>query len=100
MEEAVVPIYKLLAHLKQNMLFIWTLGMCINDTKIHKIQKIILTLDFFFVFNSPENTEYNSLILTYKNIDKKTFFSIPVHFRSVDDIIKELDKPSELKWPC
>lgn len=54
----------------------------------------------FFFSNRPENTEYNSLILTYKNIDKKTFFSIPVHFRSIDDIIKELEKPSELKWPC
>lgn len=63
-----------------------------------------MTLGFFFFnflfYDSPENTEYNSLILTYKNIDKKTFFSIPVHFRSIDDIIKELEKPNDLKWPC
>lgn len=54
---------------------------------------------FFKPLNRPENTEYNSLMLTYKNIDKKTFFSIPVHFRTIDDIIKELEKPTELKWP-
>lgn len=23
-----------------------------------------------------------------------------MHFKSIDDIIKELDKPVELKWPC
>lgn len=53
----------------------------------------------FVLISRPENTEYNSLILTYKNIDKKTFFSIPIHFKNIDDIIKELEKPHELVWP-
>lgn len=54
----------------------------------------------FFSFNCfrAANSEFNDLILTYKNIDKKTFFAIPV--QSIDDVIKELVKPNELKWPC
>lgn len=47
-----------------------------------------------------ENEEIIKLILTYKNIDKRTFFSIPIQFKNIDDIIKELEKPDELKWPC
>ncbi|XP_031633200.1 vacuolar protein sorting-associated protein 13B isoform X2 [Contarinia nasturtii] len=47
-----------------------------------------------------ENKEINELILTYKNIDKRSFFSVPVHFKTINDIIKELEKPNELKWPC
>lgn len=39
-------------------------------------------------------------MLTYKNIDKRTFFSVPIHFKTINEIIKELDKPNELKWPC
>lgn len=57
-------------------------------------------LQYFFIFCSLENKEFTDLILTYKNIDKRTFFAIPMHFKNIDDIIKELDKPNELKWPC
>lgn len=56
-------------------------------------------LNFFFNFRL-NNDKYSDVILTYKNIDKKTFFTIPSNFKSIDDIIKELDMPNELKWPC
>lgn len=66
-----------------------------------KFERLTHCLFSNFLFGDrPDCTEYNNLILTYKNIDKKTFFSIPVHFRSIDDIVKELEKPSDLKWPC
>lgn len=57
-------------------------------------------LHFYFYRFSHENKEFNNLILTYKNIDKRTFFTVPIHFKTINEIIKELDKPNELKWPC
>lgn len=51
------------------------------------------------IFYRPEKQEFSNLILTYKNIDKKTFFAVPIHFKTINDIIKELNKPTELKWP-
>lgn len=54
-----------------------------------------------FAFNTTtDNDDLTNLILTYKNIDKKTFFNIPIQYKNISDIIKELEKPDELKWPC
>lgn len=53
---------------------------------------------FFFTYRLHSD-EYTDVILTYKNIDKKTFFSIPPEFNSIDDIISELNHNYELKWP-
>lgn len=39
-------------------------------------------------------------VLSYKAIDRKSFFSIPERFRTIHEIIKELEKTEELKWPC
>lgn len=54
-----------------------------------------------FSFNlGLDNERLSKTILTYKSIDKKSFFAIPSHFKCIDDIIKELEKSDELKWPC
>lgn len=54
-----------------------------------------------FSFNlGQDNENLAKTILTYKNIDKKSFFAIPSNFKCIDDIVKELEKPDELKWPC
>lgn len=54
-----------------------------------------------FAFNTAtDNDDLINLILTYKNIDKKTFFTVPMQYKNISDIIKELEKPDELKWPC
>lgn len=61
--------------------------------------KLILKMYLFFIPRLNDDN-YIDVILTYKNIDKKTFFSIPSNFKSIDDIITELSKSSELNWPC
>lgn len=54
-----------------------------------------------FAFNTTtDNDDLIKLMLTYKNIDKKTFFTVPMQYKNISDIIKELEKPDELKWPC
>lgn len=54
-----------------------------------------------FALNTDlENEDLAKLILTYKNIDKKTFFTIPNQYKNIDDLIKELEKRDDLKWPC
>lgn len=39
-------------------------------------------------------------ILSYKSMDRKSLFNIPEErFKTIDDIIKELEKPDKVKWP-
>lgn len=46
-----------------------------------------------------QSTQSCKTILTYKNLDKKMFFSIPDRFHCIDDMTKELERHDELKWP-
>lgn len=51
------------------------------------------------MFALQQESSWNTM-LTYKTIDKKAFFAIPERFRSVDDVLKELERTDDLKWPC
>lgn len=96
MEEVEALIYKLPALLIRIMILHSILGKFQSGEKIIRNELMIF---LFFFSNRSDNKELNNLVLTYKNIDKKTFFAIPVQFKSINDIIEELDKSSELKWP-
>lgn len=52
-----------------------------------------------FMFPLQNEQSWNA-ILTYKNIDRKAFFAIPERFKSIDGVLKELERTDDLKWPC
>lgn len=54
----------------------------------------------FHIYDSVQKQHNWKTILTYKNIDKKAFFAIPERYKCIDDILVELEKPGESKWPC
>lgn len=51
-----------------------------------------------FMFPLQQDRSWNT-ILTFKNIDKKAFFAIPERFKNLDDVLKELERTDDLKWP-
>lgn len=54
----------------------------------------------FNIDNDPSCTNDNwKTVLSYKSVDRKTLFSIPERLRNIDDILKELERPEEVKWP-
>lgn len=56
-----------------------------------------------FLFNidsDPHSINENwKTVLSYKSVDRKSLFSIPERLKSINDILKELEKPEEIKWP-